>query len=412
MVLFLDTIKSSRNEFICTFSVAIAIAIYFMKSCRVNNDQDSLQLRRCPNPNCIRCQKYEIVQQSAKKRLPHLIRHIDGSEDTSKVGKQGDGEVWRVDKTEVATRVMKGVQLGPPPLPSSISKKFYYPLLKLLPTSYTKNSILSTEEIEKNWSNSLNQYPTVLFIPKLLVAKSSHLTIIHEKACAILKTNSIINGKERANVEILMDEYVESQFNGGEWHTNDSSPSVSTKEEKSQANESGSEDSSSAMPQWEVLYLMNQGQWIDSNIKRCPQTHQLLQKIPSHDLMAGCMFGNIFFSVLYPGTRIDIHCGPTNVRHRFHFPLVVPQKKESKRTKNQTDYSKSIPFLKVDDETLHWVEGEPFVFDDSLAHSAEYPDGDDQSVRVVLVVDLWHKDLTKKERGLIQSLYPSEMPVS
>jgi aspartyl/asparaginyl beta-hydroxylase (cupin superfamily) len=208
-----------------------------------------------------------------------------------------------------------------------------------------------------------------------------------------------------------MDEYVDSQFNGGEWHTNDSSPSLSTKEERSQANETVSEDSS-AMPQWEVLYLMNQGQWIDSNIKRCPQTYQLLQKIPSYDLMAGCMFGNIFFSVLYPGTKIDIHCGPTNVRHRLHFPLVVSQKKESKRTKNHADCSKCIPFLKVDDETLHWVEGEPFVFDDSLAHSAEYPDSDDQSVRVVLVVDLWHKDLKLKERELIHNLYPSALPES
>lgn len=382
-----------------------------MKSIRINNDQDSLQLRRCPNPNCIRCQKYEIVQQSAKKRLPHLIRHIDVSEDTYEVGGKGAEKVRRTNKTEVATRVMKGVQLGPPPLPSSISKMFYYPLLRFLPTSYTKNNILSAEEIEKNWSNSSNQYPTVLFIPKLLVAKSSRLTIIHEEACAILKTNSIINGKEKVNIEILMDEYVDSQFNGGEWHTNDSSPSVSAKEEKLQVNKKGSEGSS-AMSQWEVLYLMNQGQWIDSNIKRCPQTYQLLQKIPSHDLMAGCMFGNIFFSVLYPGTKIDIHCGPTNVRHRLHFPLVVPQKKESKRTKNQTDCSKSIPFLKVDDETLHWVEGEPFVFDDSLAHSAEYPDSDDQSVRVVLVVDLWHKDLTKKEKELIQNLYPSTLPIS
>lgn len=401
MVLFLDTIISNRNEFLFTILVAFAIAICLMKLCRVNNDQDTLQLRRCPNPNCVRCQKYEIVQQSAKKRLPHLIRQLHVAE----VG------AHRVNKNEVATRVMKGVQLGPPPLPSSISTMFYYPLLKLFPTSYKKNSILSAEEIEKNWSNSSNQYPTVLFIPELLVAKSSKLTIIHEEACTILKTNSIINGKERTNVEILMDEYVDSQFNGGEWHTNDSSPSVSTKEETSQVNKTGSENSS-AMPQWEVLYLMNQGQWIDSNIKRCPQTYQLLQKIPSYDLMAGCMFGNIFFSVLYPGTQIDIHCGPTNVRHRLHFPLVVPQKKESKRTKNHTDYSKCIPFLKVDDETLHWAEGEPFVFDDSLAHSAEYPDSDDQSVRVVLVVDLWHKDLTKKERELVQNLYPSTMPMS
>ena len=60
----------------------------------------------------------------------------------------------------------------------------------------------------------------------------------------------------------------------------------------------------------------------------------------------------------------------------------------------------------------HVYQSEPFVFDDSLAHSAEYPHGDDQSVRVVLVVDLWHKDLTKKERELIQNLYPSALPVS
>eukprot|EP00551_Chaetoceros_affinis_P001915 CAMPEP_0203643886 /NCGR_PEP_ID=MMETSP0088-20131115/9328_1 /ASSEMBLY_ACC=CAM_ASM_001087 /TAXON_ID=426623 /ORGANISM="Chaetoceros affinis, Strain CCMP159" /LENGTH=59 /DNA_ID=CAMNT_0050500209 /DNA_START=47 /DNA_END=226 /DNA_ORIENTATION=+ len=55
-----------------------------------------------------------------------------------------------------------------------------------------------------------------------------------------------------------------------------------------------------------------------------------------------------------------------------------------------------------------WEEGEAFVFDDSLIHSAEYPNVANGSteVRVVLVVDLWHPSLSDDERGLLASLYP------
>jgi aspartate beta-hydroxylase len=90
---------------------------------------------------------------------------------------------------------------------------------------------------------------------------------------------------------------------------------------------------------------------------------------------------------------IDPHCGPTNVRHRLHFPLAVPS---------------SGPVLTVANDKLAWNEGCCFVFDDSLVHSVQYPvDSGTNSCRVVLIVDLWHPDLTAAEREAIANLYPA-----
>lgn len=160
---------------------------------------------------------------------------------------------------------------------------------------------------------------------------------------------------------------------------------------------------------WKVLHLLNQGLWVQSNIDLCPQTTEAVRSM--RGIMNGCIFGNIFISVLYPGTFVDPHCGPTNVRHRLHFPLIVP-----------TAPIDSEPELRVANERITWNEGETVVFDDSIVHAASYPGnesgnsgllkgkaGSDEQVlcRVVLIVDLWHPDLSAGEREAISDLYPA-----
>ena len=51
--------------------------------------------------------------------------------------------------------------------------------------------------------------------------------------------------------------------------------------------------------------------------------------------------------------------------------------------------------MRVADETINMVEGRPFVFDDSFEHEA-YND-DSEQCRIVLIIDVWHPDLSPTE---------------
>jgi hypothetical protein len=360
-----------------------------------------------------------MVQQSANKRLPQLIsiRKRLQENNNNKDYNNNDNPKQTENQNaveDVFKRIIKGVQRGPPPLPSSTSTSITAAQEIGHEISWWRRLFTKNKKHESMWQNAPNQYPTVCFIPNLSVhANATHL---HPEACQIILSflrghpaNKHAAGSEKepnlndvSSKNTLMAEYLESQFNGGQWQTNDSAALVEAELPNANQNSKASNTNTSNQPAsqelWEVLYLMNQGQWNQENMNRCPQTFALVKAIPG--LMQHCMFGNIFFSVLYPGTKIEEHCGPTNVRHRMHVPLLVPS-----QSHGQDDAG--VPILKVNDEILTWEEGTPFVFDDSLAHAAEYPMNNESEVRVVLVIDLWHKDLCKDERDLVSELYPS-----
>ena len=48
------------------------------------------------------------------------------------------------------------------------------------------------------------------------------------------------------------------------------------------------------------------------------------------------------------------------------------------------------------------------MFDDSFVHSVEYPacDEEEDRCRIVLIVDLWHPELTQAERQILCHMYP------
>jgi len=58
-----------------------------------------------------------------------------------------------------------------------------------------------------------------------------------------------------------------------------------------------------------------------STCEKCPRTMAALASVP---VMSGCSLGYVFFSVLSPGTRIEPHCGASNLRLRCHLPLQLP----------------------------------------------------------------------------------------
>lgn len=114
-----------------------------------------------------------------------------------------------------------------------------------------------------------------------------------------------------------------------------------------------------------------------------PATSGGLARIP--DLLTGLPFAYAFFSSLAGGASIAPHFGPANVRLRVHLPLRVPSEDPAQCG------------ITVGGETRAWSE--PLVFDDAYEHATWNRTG---AERVVLLLDLWHPDLSAGERqGLV-----------
>jgi len=284
---------------------------------RKREQEDPYAIDPCPNPDCVRCRRYNEVNDEALRKLSWILKELN-------------------DKS-VIERVTEGVRKG------------------------RRQHGFQWRSRKPGVSPTSGQYPTVLLIPRL--ETSPVVTSMHKGACGVME----------ANVNCVLKEFLEAQNrHDGNWIENDvqlgSSP-------------------------WNVLHLMNQGIWIDENLKLFSETVKLIRAM---EIMDGCIFGNAFFSVVEQGTTIEPHCGPTNARHRLHLTLQTPP-----RTTKE-------PALTVREEKVHWREREAFVFDDSLTHAVEYPEGrTPEKPRIVLIVDLWHPSLSEWERRAIKDLYPA-----
>ncbi len=115
--------------------------------------------------------------------------------------------------------------------------------------------------------------------------------------------------------------------------------------------------------QWKTYFLAGYGLESEENAKRCPDTTRLLKKIPG--------MKTAFFSILSPNKHIPPHVGPYNGVLRYHLGLLVPTPKEECR-------------IRIDNEIMHWEEGESIVFDDTFNHQVW---NDTSGHRAVLFVD-------------------------
>jgi len=448
-----------------TLSVIISLSIpiyYFLPSLRKNTRHQQLSslvsastssIKPCPNPDCVRCQNYNQTQKSARRRLPQLLRHYH--------------KKYTKDGTDLKDRIARGVKseiiLGP-------SLLLWRELLSIFPRNIIAMVLSFIPFCKPSTSRRVvlapaqsGQYPTVLLVPELSVQPI--VTGLHVDTISVFVTPSLSRPLDTSPVssarsstansitksksihEILLQEYIHSQH-CGHWLVNDTPPTDTYVDTNTDCNTSSSSC-------WKVFHLINQGRKIQHNIDLCPQTYRILQSLRRKDgidndvdadanvdvnndvLMEGCMFGNAFFSILYPGTRIEPHCGPTNVRHRMHFTLSVPPLWSSSSKTFPMQDGGEEPVLKIHDGIssssaikAHWKVDEVFVFDDSLMHSVDYCGGANGSVicgeedrdsngewrqyeseksrcRVVLIVDLWHPDLTAVERRLLRDLYPA-----
>ena len=79
------------------------------------------------------------------------------------------------------------------------------------------------------------------------------------------------------------------------------------------------------------------------------------------------------------------HNGLVNTRLICHLPLITPDGCS----------------LRVGNETRPWVQGRTLVFDDTIEHEAW---NTSDSLRVVMLFDIWRPELTLDERALVAAL--------
>lgn len=141
--------------------------------------------------------------------------------------------------------------------------------------------------------------------------------------------------------------------------------------------------STQGKPAWDAFFFYRHGEHHADNARRCPNTTAVLESFPLARIRNHAP--EICFSVLTPGTHILPHHGVTNTRLVAHLPLIVPP-----------DCA-----LRVGGEEHVWQEGRSVLFDDTFEHEAW---NRSTRLRVVLIMDLWHPELTEIERLALTDL--------
>ncbi|XP_050409295.1 aspartate beta-hydroxylase domain-containing protein 2 [Patella vulgata] len=134
---------------------------------------------------------------------------------------------------------------------------------------------------------------------------------------------------------------------------------------------------------WCFFHLIDQG-CVTKNAPRCPKTMNFLFSV--RGFMNNTVFGNAGFSVIYPGTHITEHFGPTNIRLRCHLGLQISED----------------CYLTVGNDQCTWNDRECLIFDDSFLHSAT---NYGKKERVILLFDIWHPDIPYSKRLLLQDIF-------
>ena len=135
---------------------------------------------------------------------------------------------------------------------------------------------------------------------------------------------------------------------------------------------------------WSAFHLWKSGALVEENARRCPLTVRMLELAPMPRIQRRSPMA--MFSILRPGTHIEPHHGMLNTRLICHIPLVVPDNCR----------------LRVGAETRLVVEGEAMIFDDSFEHEAW---NDSDSVRAVLLFEIWRPELSEDERVALTAMY-------
>lgn len=132
---------------------------------------------------------------------------------------------------------------------------------------------------------------------------------------------------------------------------------------------------------WSAFHLIERGKPVDKNARRCPATMAALAHAPQPDQPGRTP--SAMFSLLKPHTHIPPHVGVSNARLVVHLPLVLPEKCR----------------FRVGNDVREWTLGGGMVFDDTIEHEAW---NDSDHLRVNLIFDIWHPQLSLAEREMIR----------
>jgi len=139
-------------------------------------------------------------------------------------------------------------------------------------------------------------------------------------------------------------------------------------------------------PDWSACFLWKNGQRIAYVADRCPATEAALAQVPVVHVPGRSP--SVLFSMLRPGAHVPAHHGFVNTRLIVHLPLVVPPGCR----------------FRVGNETREWVEGQAWLFDDTIEHEAWNPSG---QTRIILLFEVWRPEFTANERAYVSALFES-----
>jgi len=126
---------------------------------------------------------------------------------------------------------------------------------------------------------------------------------------------------------------------------------------------------------WKQFTLFQHLEKFEKECKKVPRTCEIISRYPEATTHKR---GQVKFSLMDGGTHVWPHTGPTFTRLRIHLGLIIPDG----------------PRLRVGEKTKEWREGKCIIFDDSFEHEVWHT-GTER--RLVLIVDVWHPDLTSKQ---------------
>jgi aspartate beta-hydroxylase len=152
---------------------------------------------------------------------------------------------------------------------------------------------------------------------------------------------------------------------------------------------------------WDWHSYMLKGQLQGDFCVHFPQTTEILQALRDEGLLfEGTPFGFSFFSTLHPQSKIAPHTSPMNFRLRVHLPLLVPDENGNDKNDGSTT-GRPACGIQVGPLVRPWKAGQALVLDDAYRHEVW---NETEQARVVLLVDLWHPDVTVTERREIVTL--------
>ncbi|WKY16101.1 hypothetical protein Q1695_001074 [Nippostrongylus brasiliensis] len=130
---------------------------------------------------------------------------------------------------------------------------------------------------------------------------------------------------------------------------------------------------------WIAFPLLENGHFNSHNCEMAPQTCAILREFRES---SNASKTEMRFSALSSGAQILPHCGPTNSRLQAHLGLIVPSEAR----------------IRVGTEQRGWKTGKFIIFDDSFEHELQFDGASSASLRLILLIDLWHPDVESRQR--------------